>query len=326
MFATTPGNLGRFDYVRSCSVMQGRIIISRFILAVTGLRRRFVALLAAGVLACMIPAATIADEFHAEVQYATDRILAAPYDASLYVKRGDLYLEELFLDLADADYSKALELEPESVPAGIGLARTLQKKDKHKSALTVLNKVLVHKPDDVNALVTRAGSRKAMGNHLAAAHDYDHVIRSFKSPRRPIPEYYLASAQAWRDAGEQYRGRAIAALDQGLKALGNLPALQVYAIELERERGHYAAALGRTNSVLGEANRKETWLYLRGQIHIDSGDYASATSDFVDALAAIDGLPEFRRHTPAVTRLRSQVQLRLDGLAGGSPEQEEGQP
>ena len=299
--------------------MQGTIIISSLGLAALRLRRRFVALLAAGALACMNPAVAIADDFHAEVQLATERILAAPDDAALYVKRGDLYLEELFLDLAAADYGKALELEPESHPATLGLARALQKKNQHKSALAILNKALVRKPDDVNARVTRAESRRAMGDHLEAARDYDHVIRSFKQSHRPVPEYYLASAQAWHDAGEQYLGRAIAVLDQGLKALGNLPTLQVYAIELERERGHHAAALDRTNSVLGEANRRETWLYLRGQIHIEAGDYASAASDFVDALAAIDRLPEFRRHTPAVTRLRSQIQLSLEGLSGGSP-------
>ena len=76
-------------------------------------------------------------------------------------------------------------------------------------------------------------------------------------------------------------------LDEGLTRLGQSPSLAFPALEYERRRGNFPAALARLEKARAFHDH-ESFLALRGEIFLQAGRLAEAAQDFQTALTAVE--------------------------------------
>src|SRR5262249_49018698 len=154
-------------------------------------------------------------------------------------------------------------LNPKLIVVDLARGKVLLAANWPVSAKLYLDRFLVAQPKHVDALITRARVQVKLGHRLAAAQDYTAAI-SLAS--EPAPEYYIERAQALAAEGGQYLDDALQGLDGGIKKLGPLVTLQLFAIDLEVKQKRYDGALARLDQIAAQSPRKEAWLARRGEI------------------------------------------------------------
>ena len=244
----------------------------------------------------------------------TERIQQHPRNAELYVRRGELHREHRDWEAALADYSRASELDPGL--ATVALARGMLYFDfgRLAEAKSELDRFLVKNPNHSQGRTARAKVFVKLGKPAAAAGDYDRAVAH--SPR-PTPQLYLERARAWADASENYAGRAIMGLDEGMEKLGRIVTLQSFAIELEVRASRYDSALERLDQI-AKWLPKERFLRRQGDILRKAGRNTDARQAYSQAAAHIDSLPLHRRSAKPVAELRTELQAALAEIEAAS--------
>jgi tetratricopeptide (TPR) repeat protein len=248
---------------------------------------------------------------HDEIERLSSSIGQDPGNSQLYVSRGEAYRLHRNWDGAITDFKKALYIDQGNVAAATGLGRTFLDQGYPQQAIVQLNRALTCEPGNVRALIIRAQANSSAGKPLKAAVDYTRAIEQSREHGKPLPEYYLECARAYASAGDQYVDKALQCLDGGVKVLGHIRALELYAVELETGRGDFDAALVRLDSVIARAARKEFLLLQRGDILAAAGRPTAATHEYFAAQEAIDALPPQRRYSPSVSQLQIDLATRL---------------
>jgi len=253
-----------------------------------------------------------------QIAKVTAEITRDPANAQLYVRRGELRRVHEEWDAALADYRRAGVLAPADDRIDFLRGRALQEAGRPTQAKAVLDVYVAQHPGHVEALVARARTLRALGEHLAAVDDFSRAIE--RSPRAD-PDLYLERARAQVAAGET--AQAIAGIDAAIARLGPIPALQLFAIDLDVQQGRIDEALARLDAGAGRSPRKETWLARRGDILAQAGRPDEARTAYLGALAAIEALPPGMRRTMAIADLEGQVRSalaaeRADGTGQGT--------
>jgi tetratricopeptide (TPR) repeat protein len=241
-----------------------------------------------------------------QIDVMTAQIAQDPSAARLYLRRGELHRLHEDWGAALADYERAAALAPSDDTVDFLRGRALLEAGKPAPARVALDRYLARHPDHAEALITRARTLGALGQFRAAAVDYTHAIERLP---RPDPDHYLERARTELAAREIKR--ALAGLDAGIARLGPVPALQMFAIELELKQGRVDAALVRLDKAAAQSPRKETWLARRGEILMHAGRRNEARSAYAAALAAIEALPASARQTKAIVDLEGRVRSAL---------------
>ncbi len=211
-----------------------------------------------------------------------DRVLVlAPAHHLVHYLRGLTHLRRGELVDAEASLRRYIDSGPESPSAHVALAETLTQR----------------------------------GRHREAGDEYTLAIAAHPTP---APDLYLARARAYQAAGEEFLDLAIRGLDDAMAWLGPLVTLQRLAIEIELDRGNHARALGRIDSVLADAPRKERWLAYKGRILASTGQDQDAVVAFRQAQAALESLPARVRSTPAMVSLSESITVHLGSDLNGS--------
>jgi len=241
-----------------------------------------------------------------------EQLAAAPDDATLYLRRGELHRIHRDYAKAEADYRAALGLDKELYIAQFCLGRLKIDSGATEEGRAILDQYLSAHPDDPAALAYRGRALMALGEPLAAAEDLSRAIRFAEPPR---PEDFLERARALASAGPEHVGKAIEGLDEGLRLLGQPVTLQVYAIDLELARRNFDAALRRLDSIASQSVRQEPWLVRKGSILEAAGRLDEARSAYRQTLASIENLPSERRSNRAVERLEQEARQALERLS-----------
>lgn len=140
-----------------------------------------------------------------------------------------------------------------------------------------------------------------LGNVEAAAAAFE---RAASSAHPSDPADYFEPAAILRPVQP---ASALAILDRGIGALGELLALQATAIDLAAEIGDWDDALRRVDRVLETAPRRERWLAERGRFLRSAGRLPEAWVAFSAALAELDRLTTAQRSTPAMLQLEQEL-------------------
>lgn len=254
-----------------------------------------------------------------QIRDLNQRIVAEPENAALFLRRGELHRIHRDWAKSEADYLKALQLDPDLLVAQRCLGKMKLESDQPEKALPALDRYLAERPGDADALVTRARARARVGRHAAAAEDFTAAIES-QADGRPRPEYYLERARAQMAGGGKNLDAALRGLDEGLAALGQPVTLQNYAIELELKGRRFDQALARLDAMWATSARKETWLIRRGEILEVAGRREQARDSYRRALAAVEALPESRKKNRAVQKLLEEARGGLERVAGETGE------
>jgi tetratricopeptide (TPR) repeat protein len=243
---------------------------------------------------------------HAQIAAVTAQIRSEPGNASLYLKRGELYRLHREWNLALTDYNKAEKLNSGLAEVNFGRGRTYFEAGKPQQARVWLDRLLAVRQDHVEGLVTRARVLLRLRKYNAAATDYSNVLAQVGKPK---PEYYLERAEALVAGGRS--NEALNGVDEGIRKLGPIVTLQLFAIDLELARKNYDAALTRVEQIATQSVRKESWLARRGEILLQAGRTDEAREAFKSAIVAIEGLPAIHRAKKATVELERRVRRAL---------------
>lgn len=250
-------------------------------------------------------------DMHLQIQEVTQTLEKQPRNASLYVKRADLYRAHGDFDSANADLDRAAALEPRMELLSLARGRLFYEANWPRSSKMALDSFIRSHTNHVEALALRARCLVKMGLRLDGVKDYSLAI-AFANEAQP--ELYLERAQALNDEGAGYYAEAVKGLEDGMKKMGPLVTLQLYAIDLEVKQKDYDSALARLEKAAAASPRKETWLARKGEILQSAGRPGLARDAFQAALKAIGQLPDTRRNVPAMLELEKRIQAVLQAI------------
>jgi tetratricopeptide (TPR) repeat protein len=246
------------------------------------------------------------DGLHEQLAEVSARLRRDPRNASLYLKRGELYRLHREWRRAAADYDRAARLDPRLAAVDFARGRMLFEAGRAREAKSALDRFLRAEPRHAEALATRARVLVRLGRRAEAAQDFTRALAL-----APEPDLFVERAAVLAAAGGEHAREALGGLDEGVARLGPLVTLQLPAIELELREGRYDAALARLDTVAARAPRQESWLARRGDILLRAGRTEEARAAYAAALAALETLPAPRRRTRAVAELEAHVRAAL---------------
>jgi tetratricopeptide (TPR) repeat protein len=248
-------------------------------------------------------------DLHWQIEEITKRLAVEPKNAHLFLRRAELHRLHQNWTAAFADYDRALAHDAHLEQIEFFRSRAEFESGDLSKARQRLDRFLARRPDHMESHITRSRVLYRLKEYEAAAQDFDQAIQSSSSP---LPEFYFERARALAAIGDEPNmRRAVSGLDEGIRRLGNLVALQTLAIDLECTLQSHDAALARIDQLLEQADRKESWLVQRAEVLLKAGRTADAAAALRSAQASISELPERHQKTEAVLQLKQRIQARL---------------
>lgn len=111
-------------------------------------------------------------------------LLANAQTAVSYVGKGNQYYKQTQFDLAEAEYRKALQTDPENTTAQYNLANALQKQKKYDEAAQVLEKLY----NTTNATKLKSAAAYNQGVAYTKQKNLEASIESYKKALRLNPD------------------------------------------------------------------------------------------------------------------------------------------
>ena len=272
------------------------------------------AALAAALLGLTSPALRAHGDLHNQIADLDRRIVAAPNDAALVLRRAELRRIHREWAAADVDYARVLALEPRHPEAAWLRARAALEAGNAAAALAQRERYLAQHPDHPGARLTRARALVASARSPEAVADFALAVEKLPQPE---PDHFLEWAEAQRAAGLPPAAQ-LATIDRGLRRLGPVPALEALALEIEIGTGRFDDALARLDRQAAAAARKEALLFRRGQVLERAGRRDEALGAYRASLEAIERLPESLRGVKAIGHLAEQARQALRDLENSS--------
>jgi tetratricopeptide (TPR) repeat protein len=263
-----------------------------------------------GLLIAMLGTGTPRCPAHADLEQqiaALTAQLATNATAELFLQRAELHRRHAEPAKAHADLDAAEKLKSGWSFALLARARTLLDEGKAQDGLRAAESFLQQEPAHPDGLVVRARCRVLLHENAAAIEDFSAAIAKLPAP---MPDLILERARLQAALGRI--DDAVAGIDEGQRKLGEIPSLQLPAIEYERQRGNFAGALARVDRLLARYPRKEPWLTLRAEVLEQAGRLDEARATFREAIAGIETYPPVRRQLDLIRQLETRAR---DGLA-----------
>jgi len=242
-------------------------------------------------------------DLHERIAALTAQLHTNAANPELWLQRADLHRQHGDFDAAQTDLDRAVQLKPGWASAALQQARLAFDRQDFPATVQASGDCLRLDPASAAARVLRARALAHLEQWSPAIADYDAVL-SRTNAARPLPDLFLERARAQAALGKL--DAAVRGLDDAVQQLGDTPSFALPAIEYERQRGAYAAALARLERA-GKFFDRENFLALRGEILLQAGRSAAAAKDFSTALAALEQLPTERRALPAAADMEARL-------------------
>ena len=249
-------------------------------------------------------------DLHGVIDRLTIQLASDPRSVSLLLRRAEMHRLHHAFEQSDADFARALVLEPANPDARWMRARARLEGGQPDKALAELDAFVGEHPSNPSARLTRARALTALGRIADAAVEYGEALRQLQQPE---PDHYFELFRAERSAGVDPRKR-LATVNAALSRTGAVPSLEDAALDVEIEIGDYDAALARLDRRAAGAPRQENWQFRRGQVLKLAKRDAEAAAAFTQCLAAIESLPSTLSRTTAIATLARDAQSALDAL------------
>lgn len=261
------------------------------------------------------PSALAHAEFEAQIAALTVEIRKEPTNAALFLRRADWYRLHVEVDKSLADLAEAERLAPGSVMPALGRAQLFSDVGRIPDALNEACAVLKQKPSLPEALAIRARCKVKQGAVHEAIPDLSSALEHYSAPS---PDLYLERARLQAALGRL--DDAVKGLDAGLVRIGAAPALQLAAIEYERQQAKFDAALARVERIAEKYTVKESWLLLRGEILAQAGRNTEAIAALKTVLAGIENYSPTRRSLDQTQQLEARTREAWARIEGKPPQ------
>ncbi|MEO7298181.1 MAG: tetratricopeptide repeat protein [Verrucomicrobiota bacterium] len=261
-------------------------------------------LLAAIVLAWLFtPVTTFAHgDLRGEIDTITQQLAVQVDDVSLLLKRADLYRLHGAFGLALADCQIAQQAKPDFVFTHFVRGKIFSDAHLYEEARSAMDKFLAVQKENSEAHLARARVLVQLGDFENGAADYSAAIRFAKVVK---PDFFVEQADVWRAVGKFET--ALLSLDEGIKKLGPIASLEIPAIELELDMRGYDKALARVDLLAAQSQRKEQWLFRRGEILEMAGRLSEAKMAYAKAAEAFVQLPLRFKQSESTKRIETQL-------------------
>jgi tetratricopeptide (TPR) repeat protein len=237
-----------------------------------------------------------------------------PDDPQLLIERAGEYLNDgdPAAALRDLDRAEALAPYRPEVPLQRGAA--LLRLDRPREAERQLGLAIERAPSSEEARVLRGRALMRLDRPREAARDFE---RGIELSPRPTPDQFLEWARALAAPRVGRADEALRALDRGLIAVGESPALIEEAVRIECARGAHAAALERIERHPAAWGSSPARRARRGDVLRSAGRELEAQAEYSAALAELE-VGSRRRGTSALeTRLHEALRQGTPGT--GAP-------
>lgn len=181
-------------------------------------------------------------DLHERIEAISAQLCTNQADANLWLLRADLHRQHGAMFTALADVERAAKLKPGWSAVNLQRARIGFDSENYAGTVAAATDCLKLDASNADALVLRARSFVRLNKFALAVADYDAVLNVSNSAA-PLPDLYLERART--QVALKCWDAAIRGLDVGMERMGATPSLALPAIEYERQRGDFAAALQR---------------------------------------------------------------------------------
>lgn len=241
-----------------------------------------------------------------QISKLTEQLESEGESAALHVQRGDLYRRHGRFTDALMDIAAAEKLETNSPALLLAKARIFGDAGMARPALATIQQFLQSETNHAEALFIRARSEAQLGRPEAAISDYTAAINLCSSP---MLDLYLERARQQALLGKL--DEAVQGLDKAMARTSALPALQIPAIEYDRQRKAFDSALSRVDEFVNRYPVKEPWLTLRAEILEQAGRTQQAEQTFKRIIAGIEKYPGTRRNLDLTKQLETRARAGL---------------
>jgi tetratricopeptide (TPR) repeat protein len=211
---------------------------------------------------------------------STDPALGQIAADGLY-KRGLAHSRAGHDQLAVADFSRAVEIDPEHLDARVELAQASLGRGDAAAAVASCDEILARAPDHLTALLMRALAQEGVGRAAAAEADLDALLAHDSEGPLAVPAYQArARLREARDASEA----AVADLDQAIRLQPETPTLYLLRASAQLSVGRFDAAVTDTNRALFFTPDDAAGHALRGLALRDGGRLEEAVRELERAV------------------------------------------
>ena len=208
------------------------------------------------------------------IKLLTTHIDQSPEDQALRLQRALAYVDDNEPELALADIKVAQTLG-DPVTADYTYGVLLYRQGDNAAARPYFDRYLQAYPEDWGALGYRARLLRDLGENRLALADYETLMRLNDALD---PGYYVATARLMASLPERGVDEALALLDRRIAQRGAISTLQRYAIELETQRGNYAAAIARMATLDEKLRASAQWQLDVAKLLLQAGRAEEARS------------------------------------------------
>ena len=244
-------------------------------------------------------------DLHERIAALSAQISTNQNDATLWLQRADLERQHAEFSTAQTDLDHAAQLRPGWASVALQRARLAFDCGNFPATIRAAGDCLQLDPTNADAFVLRARSRGRLHQLEPAIADYDAVLNRTNAAA-PLPDLFLERARAQVEI--KNFAAASAGLDDAMRQFGETPSFALPAIEYDRQRGAFTNALARLERAEKFFDR-ESFLALRGEIHLQAGRTAEAAKDFSTALATLEKFSADRRVQSAALEQRLRAGL-----------------
>ena len=139
--------------------------------------------------------------------------------ADAHLARGDAFMDAANFDQAIAEFTKAIEMNPNALRGFIGRGYALGLKGNHVKALAEFSRAIEINPNNAYCYYSRGLAWKATGDLDRAIADYTKAI----DIKPDAPTAYVQRALAWKDKGDTAKAKADAAKARQLDPSAQVP-------------------------------------------------------------------------------------------------------
>lgn len=246
------------------------------------------------------------------IQIVSAEITRNPKDASLYLKRAELYRRHNNSKAALADLDCAERLGTPASELLVRRARIYANRNDFSTAHELYSQRIEDNPDDFEARVERAYIPTTDARQRVQ--DLEYVMQKNGSSSADI---YLWTARANDHTNPENCEVAAKNLQEGINEHGSLVTLISLAVELCEDRGNPVRALEFIAQLSPALRQTAKWQIRAGDLHQVTGDPDKARKHYQSALMHINNLPQARQQSDAQQAFLQQARSRLKHLGVG---------
>lgn len=225
-----------------------------------------------------------------------------PKDTALIIRRAALQVEHEDWQAAMVDLELASRLGAEESGLVLLRGRALAAGKQWAQAKAALDDFIATHNNIALAFTERARVHRALGDSQASLNDYRSALKLTPQPE-PDLIIEVADEMAKQDLGED----ALAAINQGIVTMGNVPQLVLKALDLELAAKRYDDALKRIDVMSKLMPRPEPWVARRASVLAQAGRTEESIATWRELHAHIVALPNLERGSHAMCQLMDQA-------------------